>query len=245
MSAPSPAPPWSRRLGAAFRVVFRGILVLRRPRPIHQHGTVLEGRIRWMDGEQRSGIGWVDAPPPDRSVTVVARLSRSIGLAPGLPDVFGVALRTTEGGTAPADLEFAMTGRRWPLRFVLWPRLRPSSGFYGTLLPYRGPRGLVLLGARPGPRRLPAGGAALDAALDERDWTLTLAWATPRGPWRAFAVLTLRRRADQEDHRLRFDAVRRMLPGAGVPAWVRAVREPSYALAQDAGRALSGASPAA
>ncbi len=65
--------------GRTLRAVFAGLLMLRRPRPIHVRGRVLEGHITWRPGAELCGIGWVD-DAPNEPAAVVARLSRSVGL---------------------------------------------------------------------------------------------------------------------------------------------------------------------
>lgn len=177
-----------------------------------------------------AGIAWIDEP--STPVSVRARLSRSVGLPSPLPDVIGLALRI-DTSAGPADLELASTGTRVLGRFALVPRRRPSSARLGALLPYRGTRGAVLISASThSPERLPADLSRLGRTLGETPWHLTLSFATPTGPWRRFAELTLRVDPDQDDTELRFDAVRRPLPGAGAYRWVRVLREPSYLFVQ-------------
>jgi hypothetical protein len=219
-------------VGEALRALFRAILVLRRPRPIHSRGRVLAGEVSWIPGAAPSGIRWIDEPP-DHPLPVVARLSRSIGLPPVFPDIIGLALRLDAGGR-PVDLELASTGLGVPSRFLLLPHRSPSHARYSTLLPYWSPGGPVLVCARPvSPGEpLPAGGAALERALAIGAWHLRLYHATPTGKWHAFADLSLRLSENQDDADLRFDSVRHGLPGADTYPWVRALRQPSYRLVQ-------------
>lgn len=228
--------PIARTAGSALRLLFRGIHLLRRPRPIHTRGTTLVGHVQWIRptrpeaADRASGIAWIDEPPSDRRTPVIARLSRSLGLPAPLPDIIGLAVRV-ETDAGEADIEFASTGVSVPLRFALLPHRRPSRAQFGIVLPYRGDRGPVLLRARTLGPPLPSGGAELDRALEANPWRLGLFHATPLGRWHPFAVLTLRLAPDQTDTR-RFDAGRRPLPGADSYAWVRAVRQPSYDLVQ-------------
>src|SRR4051794_8155051 len=104
-------------VGRMLRALFEAILLLRRPRPIHARGRVLEGELTWIPGAARSGIRWIDEPP-NGAAPVVARLSRSLGLPPALPDIIGLALRVDAGGR-PADIELASTGLGIPSRFLL------------------------------------------------------------------------------------------------------------------------------
>ncbi|PJJ70596.1 hypothetical protein CLV46_0118 [Diaminobutyricimonas aerilata] len=218
--------------GHALRAVFRAVMLVRRPRPIHAHGVLLEGDLRWYPRRGSSGIPWIDVPPPGH-VPVVARASRSAGLPDWAPDVIGLAFRfqSVEGA---ADVELASTGIGVPSRFMLMAHRSPSRARLGTLLPYRSEKGAVLLCARTlGPADLPAPLDDLAEALEREPWRLRLYYAFPTSRWRAFAELTLRRPPDADrDTGIRFDAVRNPLPGAGIYRWVRAFRQPSYELSQ-------------
>lgn len=214
--------------GILLRGVFAALAVVRRPRPIHPHGVALHGTATWT-GPSQSGIRWVDDPPaaPQR---VTARTSRSIGLPAPAPDVVGLALRF-ETPDGDADLELASTGAGVPGRFLLTLHGSPSRAHLGTLLPYLGGRGPVLLAARTiTPDDLPVDPHALAARLEREPWRLRLFVATPLGRWHPFAELELR--ATGTDTPTRFDAGRRLLPGARMPRWVRALRQPSYDVVQ-------------
>lgn len=228
--SPRRTAPIARAIGAVLRAVFGTILLVRRPRPIHAVGHVLRGRIQWLDGAAPAGIPWIDQAPA-APVPVIARLSRSVGLPPSLPDIIGLALRVDADG-APADIELASTGIGVPSRFLLTPHRSAARATLGTLFPYRGAHGPVLLCARTiSPQTLPAGGDDLADALI-RGWRIRLFHATPLGRWHGFADVTLRLHEEPSDADLRFDAVRHPLPGAETYDWVRAVRQPSYLLAQ-------------
>jgi hypothetical protein len=212
--------------GWMLRDVFAALLRVRRPRPIHPRGRILEGWITWLPRAATSGIGWIDAAPPAPQ-RVIARLSRSLGLPDPLPDVIGLALRVDHEGR-PADLELASTGLGIPSRFLLIPRRSPSRTPLTTILPYRGEDGPVLVAARTLGSSLPASGPALDAALASDGWRLRLYHAAPTGLWHPFAEVSLRASDSADDARLRFDAGRHPLPGSREYEWVRALRDPSY-----------------
>ena len=217
--------------GLVLRAATAAVLRVRRPRPIHAHGLVLEGDIRWLSPRVRSGIAWIDRDAPSRE-PVVGRVSRSVGLPPRLPDVIGLALRVP-AETGPADLELATTGRGSFGRLLLLPRLTASGARFGTLLPYRSGAGPVQVSARSDPRRrLPAALPDLQAEVAAEPWVLQLSFAIGAGPWHPFAVVTLGARGNRDDGALRFDAVRHPLPGAGTYEWVRRLRQPSYRRAQ-------------
>ncbi|WP_133545999.1 hypothetical protein [Microbacterium sp. BK668] len=221
--------------GWMLRAAFAAILLLRRPRPIHSRGRVLEGWITWLPNAAPSGIAWIDTVPPAPQ-PVVARLSRSVGLPDGFPDILGLALRFDADGR-PADLELSSSSLGIPSRFLLLPQRSPARARLGTLLPYRGTQGPVLVCARTlAPGALPAGGPALDEELETSGWRLRLHHATTTGKWHPFADVELRLAPDQDDTELRFDAARHPLPGSEQYAWIRALRDPSYGLVQrDAG----------
>lgn len=206
------------------------ILVVRRPRPIHAHGAIFDGRLV-MRPSPGSGIRGIDDPQsPD--VPVIARISRSAGLPPWAPDVYGLALRWADGGEE-VDLQLASTGIGVPERFLLLPRLTPTRATFTSVVPYRTPRGPVMLGARTIPRRrLPGAVAELRRAVDVQPWRLRLYFASPGGRWHPFAEVRLDSARDADDASLRFDIDRRPLPGADTYPSVRALRGPSYRLTQ-------------
>lgn len=219
--------------GAALRGLFALLQSVRRPRPIHARGVVLGGDLTWIGGTVESGIPWIDAAPTS-PLPVVARLSRSVGLPPALPDIIGLALRCEADGR-PVDIELATTGIAVPSRFLLLPHLTPTRATFGTLLPYRSTRGPILVCARSVTgRMLPAGVDEIADAVRVEPWTIRLYFATPTGKWHAFAQVDLRTAAKQDDRHLRFDAVRHPLPGAGTYRWVERLRQPSYLRAQGA-----------
>lgn len=212
-------------VGRALALVFLGVQRVRHPRPIHPRGLPLTGSVHWMPRNTRSGIRWIDDPAAGESQPLAGRLSRSIGLPAPLPDVIGLALRvqTPEG---PADIELASTGSGVPLRFTLLLRSRPSPGVYGTLVPYESDQGRVMVRARSLGPRLPARLGELHRTLRRTAWWVELSHATPAGPWHPFALVDLR--AAESPDAMRADAGRRLIPGARMPAWFEALRQPSY-----------------
>jgi hypothetical protein len=121
------------------------------------------------------------------------RLSRGLGLRPPLPDVFGLALRLPDvyGQERHQDFLLASSGESAVRRRLLRPTLGPRTGTYSSLLPYDVGGRRLLVGARPAP--------------DSTDG-FDLLLASPTGPWREAARLTLGRRLDDSVARaLRFD----------------------------------------
>jgi hypothetical protein len=161
------------------------------------------------------------------------RYSRSIGLRAPLPDILGLAVRTSTPGE-PADLLLASTGRGVPSRYLLVPHRQAGNAWFSTVLPYRGTLGPVLIAARSiDPPQLPTGLAAMARAVSGNPWTLQLLHARPAGVWHPFATITLSRSTGMPlDTGLRFDPVLHPVDGSRLYAWTRRLREPAYARAQ-------------
>jgi hypothetical protein len=224
-------PTSASALGTTLAALFRGAQRIRHPRPIHSRGAVFDAVVTWRGGAE-SGIAWVDQPAGTRQ-TGVARVSRSLGLPPALPDVLGLALRV-ETADGPADVELSTGAIGVPGRFLLTLQRTPRSAWFSTLLPYRGREGSVLLGARlREPQGLPTSPRE-QGAVGGGPWTVDLFAARPTGRWRRFGALELTTSAVADDaSAIRFDALRRPLPGADVAPWHRRLREPSYRAVQD------------
>ncbi|MEV7606808.1 hypothetical protein AB0N65_15360 [Paenarthrobacter sp. NPDC089322] len=177
-----------------------------------------------------SGIRWID---DSGNSPVIARLSRSIGLPGFLPDILGLAIRTTEHGT-PSDILLASTGPTGLGRFMLYPHRNAAKAVFSSMMPYKTTSGPVLLAARTigGPEMLPATPEAFPASLQDGTWVLEMHYATPLGPWNRFGTLTLTVDGQPHDTGLRFDPLLNPLPGAGTYGWTRRLREPSYTAAR-------------
>lgn len=218
----TPARPASA-LGRVFAAGFGAVKALRPDRPIHPQGVLLTGTLA-VDGGADSGIPFLDTPS---STTVTARLSRSLGLPKDWPDIIGLAVRVPTGDAA-ADLLLASTGWRVPGRFLLTMHRTAGASRLTSLMPYRGARGPVLLGARTlGPDPGAPGRISADAT-----WNLALSWTAPLGRWRRFGALHLAPALGSDgnvrDTPLRFDPLLNPLPSAGTYAWTRGLREHSY-----------------
>ena len=220
---------FSGAAGLAFAALFKVLKVLRPDRPIHPTGVALTGEIHKRPGAG-SGIAWVDSPGSD---TVSARLSRSLGVPSGWPDILGLALRiNTE--TGPADVLLASTGVSRPGRLVLTAHRYASNSTLSSLMPYKGSKGPVLLAARPEHtgKALPATPDAFREALATGTWTLGLYHARPTGRWIRFGTLVLTLDPEKADLPTRFDPLLRPLSGAGTYGWAGRLRQPSYEAAR-------------
>jgi hypothetical protein len=232
----------STAAGRGLGLVFRALKLVRPGRPIHPSGVRLVGTLERFPPSEPSGIGWIDKGGTDH---VCGRFSRSIGLPSMFPDILGLALRLGgPGGTS--DILLASTGAAVPGRFLLVPLFSATAATLGSLMPYRGTRGPILLAARtvvpgsgqnlPGIQepagRLPADPAGFRKALLDKTWVLQLGWARPAGRWIPFGTLTLTLDPLQDDAGLRFDPLHHELPDAGTYGWARRLREPSYSTAR-------------
>lgn len=199
----------ARAGGALLATAVRG-LKLARPaeKPLHPRGTHVRGTLTRF-GADDSGVPWLDTAGVDE---VVVRLSRAVGLPRPWPDIRGIAirLRLDDGD---ADLLFATTGWGPLTRFALTPAWRPDTQPYTTLLPYRTPKGPVVLGLQPeGP-----GSYRLERAYGTGRWT---------------AVGHLQLDEPYAGPALSFDPILAPVPGLPPYDWVAALREPSYRAAQ-------------
>lgn len=214
-----------RAIGAGLAPGFALAARVRRGKPLHPRGVVLDARVHRHGARQRWGSPFLDEPGTDPAIV---RFSASVGLPAPLPDVLGLALRfADDAGTH--DLLLATTGLGRIGRYLLIPRRDAAGSAYSCLMPYRAPDGtLVLIAA------VPAGGRRQRPG----DPRFTLLAATPRGPWHPFADLEVagwpgtEDGGDAGDADVAFDPVRHPLPGLAVPPALAALREPSYAAAR-------------
>lgn len=220
----------SRLVGYGFSRVIRLIQFFRRGRPVHPAGLSLVGELERPGSGERSGIAWLDEPGKG---TVRARLSRGLGLPESLPDIVGLALRVVDN-EGSCDVLLATTGLSRPGRFLVLFRRRIDKAAFGSLMPYRGPLGPVLLAAKPlAPAvALPASMTRFRRAIGGETWRLGLYWARPLGPWVRFGTLELRIDPDRLDSDIRYDPMLNAPRGALTYDWSRNLRERSYRLAR-------------
>lgn len=214
-------------LGAGFRVA----ATARGDKPLHPTGVVLAATVRRWGTTRRWDAAWLDEPGTDVGVV---RLSRSLGLPQPLPDVLGLALGFDDAA-GRHDLLLSTTGLGRAGRFALVPRRDPAAAAYTSLLPYRTPRGRVLLAAVPDRRVGEAAGLRF-----------RLLAAAPTGPWTEFGVLGTAGLAEAADAQLAFDPVLHPLPGLVIPPALAVIRARAYAGARRArGEALPAEAVAA
>ena len=154
---------------------------LRGERAIHARGRTFTGRAT-VPGNSRTGAPLLDTPG---TYAAVVRISRSAGLPPWLPDVYGLAVRLVDahGPGEHQDLLLDATQPAPLLRRLPWPRWDASTALYSSLLPYDVGGRRLLLGAVPVPGTPHA--RSLDALPEQLELALLLASA--HGPWREVA----------------------------------------------------------
>src|SRR5690606_794888 len=208
--------------GGLLGAVFGAASALRHDKPLHPRGIVYDARLRRDGSPVTWQCRWLDEPGDDHGT---ARLSRSAGLAPPLPDIHGLAITFTGDDGERHDLLLATTGTgRWG-RFVLAPRTDPYTRPYTSLFPYRSGQGLVLLAATPTSSHRPTGPPAAV--------TFRRQAARVSGPWHAFGTLELLAPAGGlADDPVRYDPVMYPLPDLRWPTPLIRLREPAYAAAR-------------
>jgi hypothetical protein len=151
---------------------------LRGERAIHARGRAFTG-VATLPGGLGTGARLLDEPGEHDAVV---RFSRSAGLPPWLPDVYGLAVRLVDahGPERHQDLLLDATQPAPLLRRLPWPRWDAAGAVYGSLLPYDVGGRRMLVGAVPVPGTPPVRSLA---ALPDR-LELALLLATAHGPWR-------------------------------------------------------------
>ena len=181
-----------------------------RPKPLHPEGRLRRATLTRMGASALTGVPWLDEPGRDPAL---ARLSRGIGLPNLLPDIHGLAIRLELDGQT-ADVLLANTGLGRLTRFVLTPTRKAIGRPLTTLLPYRSPRGPLLI-----------------AAVPESEHAFDLRWAGPVGPWSSFGTLELGEPLG-DDSEVSFDPLVNVVPGLANYGWVERLREPAYWVAR-------------
>jgi hypothetical protein len=215
--------------GVGLGLVTGTVAALRHDRPMHAKGRTYHASLEHVgSAAERSGVEWIDEP---RDRTGLVRFSRGAGLPDRYPDFQGVAIRVDET-RGHSDLLLTSSGLRGPARFTLIPRRSPLGGPSGTLMPFRGPDGPLVIAAQPLDRGSRRDG---DPELTGTRWRLL--WSGVTGPWRPFAVLTVGQDAGPVvDRATRFHPVTATPPGLPSYRWARLLRSPAYRAAQLLGR---------
>ncbi|MGN9844553.1 hypothetical protein ACTMTI_41145 [Nonomuraea sp. H19] len=200
---------------------------LRKGRPLHPSGLVLDAHLRLHGASRTWGAALLDQRA---NLSGIARLSRSMGIPPPLPDILGLALRWQQDD-ATADLLLATTGHTTLGRRLLRPATR-WTGMYTSLFPYQADDRRLLLGALlRNAKPLPATFDALAQAAEDGPLMLDLVVAAPSGPWQLFGQVELAAPAVSGGP-ARFNPIQRPIPGLRPAGWLNEVRGAAYTAAQ-------------
>ena len=159
---------------AAVRLASR----LRGERAVHARGRAFTGCVT-LPGGAGTGAQLLDTAG---TYEAVVRFSRSVGLPPWLPDVYGLAVRLVDahGPGRSQDLLLDSTQPAPLLRRLPWPRRDATTALYSSLLPYDVGGRRLLVGAVPVPGTPHA--RSLEGLPGQLELALLLASA--HGPWR-------------------------------------------------------------
>lgn len=233
MSPAIDAPAVPPALASAVHGLFAQVSRLRGARSLHPKGAAYAGVLVTEGLGEPTGSAFLDRPG---TYEALVRFSRGGGLPEPLPDVLGIALRAVDadGPGRPRDLLLASSAAPPLARHLLVPGVRFGGRTCSSILPYRTPSSLLLLGAavRDGPSVAELRAGAVPETVD-------LLVAAVTGPWRRFGMLTPQRRlSDAESAALGFDPwhAGSDLEPAG---FLNALRRPAYAGSR-AGRPRSG-----
>jgi hypothetical protein len=125
--------------------LFDALARWRSGRAVHPRGVLLGARVALTDGESLTAcaFGGTGERP------AVVRVSKSAGTPRGVPDLLGIALRTTLDDGRPFDVLLARVGRHRVTRPLLVPGAGWCRGPFTTVLPYVVAGRYVLLGLDP------------------------------------------------------------------------------------------------
>ncbi|MGY1721543.1 phosphodiesterase [Blastococcus sp. SYSU DS0533] len=203
----------------------------RHGRPIHPRGAVLDAVLERYGAGPPLGVPWLDG---SGTTGALVRFSRGAGLPAPLPDVLGLAIRSTGTDGAPVDLLLSTCGRGVLTRRV--PVLRAdAAATYGSIMAYRSAAGPVRLAAFPDVPSLPSDPEPVAAAAEAGAVAFTLAVAPGAQAWRPFATLRATGAHHPLDTALRFDAVCNPPPGLVADGPLARFREPAYVTARRVG----------
>lgn len=218
-------------LDDATAAVFRAGARLRRARAFHPVGVAYRAAVEIEEDL---------AAPALRPGTLVAvvRFSRGAGLPRSLPDIHGVGVRVLDahGPARHQDVLVSSVVSPGVGRYVLRPGWTVSGPMYSSIVPYRGPSGDLLLGARVAPgERYDLD--RLDDVVEAGRCRVELMAAHPLGPWRSIGTVTVHheRLTEDDEEELQLDPWN-TAEGFMPVGWVNRLRRPAYAASQQGRR---------
>lgn len=168
----------ARPTGALFKWMSR----LRGAKAAHPAGAVYEAVLRVHGGAHVPSAATLLGTPAEHRAVV--RFSRSLGLPPRLPDLYGIAIRLPEvhGPGSHQDLLMVTSVDAPLLHHIFIPVVDPQQAPYSCSLPYRAGDERFLVGVQPvaASPRLP--GRTVDEKLERAAATGKLRFALSVAP---------------------------------------------------------------
>ena len=166
--------------GVATGAVLGAVAALRRAKAVHPRGAVHEATLSVAGSSAAPAASTLLSRPGEHRALV--RISRSLGLPPPLPELFGLAIRVLDayGSGAHQDFLLITSADRPVLHRVFVPARDPHRRVYSSALPYVAGEERLLVGALPAGedydlavarldgRFAPVGALTLGARLPER-----------------------------------------------------------------------------
>jgi hypothetical protein len=207
---------------SAVGTLFGAVARVRGDRALHPRGGVRAGTVRRDGLDKATGVSWLDEPGTDQ---VLVRLSRGAGLPSPAPDLLGLAIRIPLDNGQVGDLLLTTTGRAPVLRHLMRPARDPYRAGYTSIVPFRTPTGLLMVGAfaeaNPGGDTDSTGGFVLSVS-------------STGGSWRPFGYLDLQGNDAERRPDIDFDPVLHAVPGLELPGWLAHLRAPAYRASRQA-----------
>lgn len=197
-------------VGFFLSILLSGIALIRKDKPIHTKGDISDGvwKIEKPAGIQSSLFDDLEEKK------VICRRSRSLSLGTKF-DIMGIALRFTgDDAKEKIDLLFVTTGEGRYSKYIPKFHKDIGDGTYTTILPMQCSDGLVWF--------------RLKKTFSHQ---YSIAFCREREPWDSIGKLSLDP-GPFIDQRIRFDPISSLPDGLTLPAWIKALRSPSYRLAR-------------
>jgi hypothetical protein len=196
-------------VGRLTGVLFKWMSRLRGAKAAHPVGAVYEAVLRVDGGAQVPPAASLLATPAEHRAVV--RFSRSLGLPPRLPDLFGIAIRLPDvhGRGHHQDLLMVTSVDAPLLHHIFVPVVDPQQAPYSCSLPYRAGDERLLIGVQPvaASPRLP--GRTVDERLERAAATgklrFALAVAPLAGRFAPVGELRIGQRLPDEANGIRFN----------------------------------------
>ena len=196
-------------VGQLTGMLFKGMSRLRGAKSAHPAGAAYEAVLRVEGGAHVPPAAALLRTPAEHRAVV--RFSRSLGLPPRLPDLFGIALRLPDVHGQGRHQDFLMvTSIDAPiLHHIFIPVVDAQQAPYSSSLPYRSGGKRFLVGVQPMPRSPRPPGRTVDEKLERAAATgklrFALSIASLAGRFTAVGELQVGQRLPDDLNAIRFN----------------------------------------